>query len=69
MALREAAESLWGEDGYDKYRRALDAAHAFARASNAPPGVDVFRWLSEQHTALVFADNDRKKALASIPVK
>lgn len=67
--MREGAEALWGEDGYDKYRRAVDAAHAFAQASNAPPGADVFRWLSEQHTALVFADNDRKKAFASILVK
>lgn len=60
--MREAAESLWGEDGYDKYRRALDAAHAFARVSNAPAGVDVFRWLSDQHTELALADNRAKRS-------
>lgn len=63
MMAREVAEGLWGEDGYDKYRRALDAAHRFAQASECPPGVDVFRWLSEQHERLVFADNDAKRKI------
>lgn len=58
--LREVGGELWGVSGYDAYRVALDAAHAFAQASNAPPGVDVFRWLSEKHTELAFADNHYK---------
>lgn len=60
--MREVGEELWGQRGYDAYRVALNAAHAFAQASNAPPGVDVFRWLSEKHTDLAFADNHHKAA-------
>lgn len=58
--VRKVGEELWGKQGYDAYLVALNAAHRFAQYSDAPPGVDVFRWLSEKHTELCLADNHNK---------
>lgn len=61
MTVREVKDSLWGEKGRCAFDLALTACHEFAQATDCPPGYDVFRWLSEQHERLVYADNDAKK--------
>lgn len=51
--VRAAKIELFGEAGANHFDDALKAAHAFAQASKCPPGHDVFRWLIDQHEALV----------------
>lgn len=63
----EIAVRLWGEKGEEYYVLALNACHAFAQNSGAPPGVDVFRWIAQQHLNLVCADNSDKLSRKSEP--
>jgi len=55
--VRAAKVELFGKAGADRFDEALTAAHAFAQASKCPPGADVFRWLIQQHEALVYREN------------
>lgn len=63
--VRQIKVRLFGEAGADRFDEALTAAHAFAQASNCPPGDDVFRWLERKNEELIRYEYDRLRAAAT----